>query len=111
MARNYIQSADTLTIPAPAAVASGGVVIAGAIIGVAKGNADSGKPVDVATGGVWELPKVAAQTYAGVGLVVYWDSAAGLVTSTASGNTKLGVTVEDRAAGTGTVKVRLSGAF
>jgi predicted RecA/RadA family phage recombinase len=109
MAKNFIQAGETLTVPAPAAVLSGGVVIAGAIIGIAKGNADSGKPVDVATGGVWELPKVAAQAYAGVGLVVYWDATAKLVTSTASGNTKLGVTVEDRAAGTGTVKVRLSG--
>jgi len=109
MAKNFIQPGDTLTVPAPAAVASGGVVIAGAIIGIAQGDAASGKPVDVATGGVWELPKVAAQAYAGAGVVVYWDSTAGLVTSTASGNTKLGVAVESVAAGTGTVKVLLSG--
>lgn len=109
MAKNFIQPGDTLTVPAPAAVASGGVVIAGAIIGIAQGDADSGKPVDVATGGVWELPKVAAQAYAGAGVVVYWDSTAGLVTSTASGNTKLGVAVESAPAGSGTVKVRLSG--
>ena len=111
MARNYIQAGEVITIAAPAAVASGGVVQAGAIIGVAKGAAEFGKPVDVACGGVWTLPKVAAQAYAGVGVVVYWDSAAGLVTSAASGNTKLGVAVESVTAGTGTVKVRLSGAF
>ncbi len=109
MAKNFVQTGDVLTIPAPVAVVSGSIVQAGAIIGVAKGAAESGKPVDVACGGVWELPKVAAQAYAGAGVVVYWDSAAGLVTSAASGNTKLGVAVESVAAGTGTVKVRLSG--
>lgn len=109
MAKNFIQSGDTLTVPAPAAVASGGVVIAGAIIGIAQGDADSGAPVDVACGGVWQLPKVAADAMAGVGVVVYWNSTSKLATVTASGNTKLGVAVEAAAAGTGTVKVRLSG--
>jgi predicted RecA/RadA family phage recombinase len=108
MAKNFIQAGETLTVPAPATVASGGVVISGAIVGVARGDAESGKPVDVATNGVWELPKVGANAFT-VGALVYWDATAKLATTTSSGNTKLGVAVEAAAASTATVKVRLSG--
>ncbi len=111
MATNYIQAGDTITIPALAAVASGGVVIAGSIIGVAAGKAAIGEKVDIVTMGVFELPKVASEAYAGPGVPVYYNSGNGLVTSTASGNTKLGVAIESVAASVGTVKVRLSGAF
>lgn len=88
MARNDVQVGDTLTIPAPAAVASGGVVIAGNIVGIAQGDPAQGTPVDVTTSGVWELPKVAANAFA-LGVAVYWNGE--LATSIASGNTKLGV--------------------
>ncbi|RCW83323.1 DUF2190 family protein [Paracoccus lutimaris] len=111
MAKNYVQKGDTITIAAPVAVASGGIVKAGSIIGVAQGSAEIGGKVDVACGGVWELPKVASEAYAGPGVPVYYNSGNGLVTSTASGNTKLGVAIESVAASTGTVKVRLNGAF
>ena len=60
MATNYIQPGRILTIPAPEAVASGGVVIAGEIVGIAQGDALAAAPVDVEVEGVWELPKVAA---------------------------------------------------
>lgn len=108
MARNYIQPGDVLTIFAPAAVLSGAPVIAGDIKGIAQGDAAAGASVDVATSGVWELPKVAANAFA-LGGKVYWSTADGLATSTASGNTLLGVAVEAAAAGTASVKVRLSG--
>lgn len=108
MAKNYIQPGDTLTIPAPAAVQSGGVVIAGDIKGIAQGDAISGAPVDVATRGVWELPKVAANAFT-LGAKVYFNSTDALATTTASGNTLLGVAVEAAAADTATVKLRLSG--
>lgn len=106
--KNYIQKGDTLTIPAPAAVVSGFPVIAGAIVGIASGDAASGAPVDVATVGVFELPKVAANTFA-IGAAVYWDATASLATSTSTSNTKLGVAIAAAAASTATVNVRLSG--
>ena len=108
MATNYIQPGDCLTIPAPAAVASGGVVIAGSIVGIAAGDAESGASVDVVTRGVFTLPKVGANTFT-LGAAAYWDSGTGLATTTASGNTKLGVAVEAAGASTATVAVRLSG--
>lgn len=106
--KNYIQPGDTLTIPAPAVVLSGGVVIAGEIKGIAGSHAAVGEPVDVSVTGVFELPKVAANAFT-LGAAVHWDAATGLATSTASGNTKLGVAVEAAPASTATVKVRLSG--
>lgn len=106
--RNYVQPGETLTIPAPAAVLSGEPVIAGNIVGIASGDAASGATVDVATVGVFELPKVAANAFT-LGAPVYWNADDKLATSTASGNTKLGVAVAAAAASTATVNVRLSG--
>lgn len=87
---NYVQPGEVLTIPAPAAVSSGGVVVAGAIVGIANGAAAIGELVDVSVQGVVTLPKVAALAIA-IGDVVYWDGTNKLVTKSASGNTKLGV--------------------
>ena len=106
MARNYIQPGDTLTIPAPAAVLSGFPVIAGDIKGIAQGDAASGAPVDVKCSGVWELPKVGANNFV-LGGKVYWSGE--LATTTASGNTLMGVAVAAADASTATVLVRLSG--
>lgn len=108
MGYNYIQPGGSLTIPAPAAVSSGGVVIAGEIIGIAAGSAAIGEAVDVVTSGVFELAKVGANAFA-LGATVYWDDTANLATVTASGNTKIGVAVAAAGASTATVKVRLSG--
>lgn len=108
MGYNFIQPGGSLTIPAPAAVASGGVVIAGSIIGIAAGSATLGESIDVVTAGVFELAKVGADAFA-LGGSVYWDDAANLATATASGNTKIGVAVAAAGASTAVVKVRLSG--
>ena len=89
--KNYIQPGDTLTIPAPAAVLSGEPVVAGDIRGIASGDAASGAPVDVKCSGVFTLPKVAANGFV-LGGKVYWSATTKLETSTASGNTLLGVT-------------------
>lgn len=108
MASNYIQHGDNLTIPAPATVTSGAPVIAGEIVGIALGDAASGDPVDVATCGLFELSKVAADAI-DLGDAIYWDASAGLATLTATDNTKLGVAVAAAGTGTGAVRVRLSG--
>ncbi|SEO04143.1 Predicted phage recombinase, RecA/RadA family [Paracoccus alcaliphilus] len=108
MAKNFIQPGNTLTIPAPAGVLSGDVVIAGEIVGIAQGDAGAGEPCDVTTVGVWELPKVAADAVT-VGAPIYWDADDSLATTTAAGNTRLGTAVEAAASGAATVKVRLIG--
>ncbi|RWR12044.1 DUF2190 family protein [Paenirhodobacter populi] len=107
MATNFVQPGHNLTIPAPAAVLSGEPVTAGEIVGIALGDAAIGSPVDVATEGVWELPKVADAII--LGEIVFWDATAKLATATATDNIKLGVAVADAAASTATVTIRLSG--
>jgi predicted RecA/RadA family phage recombinase len=104
--RNYIQPGVNLTLPAPAAVASGEVVVIGDIHGVAAGDAASGAPVDLVTEGVFELPKVSALAIA-IGDKVYWQAAEKLVSKTASGNTLIGVAVTAAANPSGTVNVKL----
>ncbi len=108
MATNFVQPGNVITIPAPAAIDSGAVVIVGSIIGVAAGGAASGADLDLHTGGVWYLPKVSADVFT-LGAVVYWDAVASLATVTATDNIKIGVAVAAAGNGDATVKVRLSG--
>lgn len=108
--KNHVQAGINLTLPAPADVVSGELVVIGSIFGVAAGDALSGADVDVVTQGVFELPKVSALAIA-IGDVVYYDSATKLVNKTSSGNTKIGVAVTAATNPSGAVNVRLNGAF
>lgn len=106
--KNFIQRGETLSIPAPADVLAGAVVISGSIVGVSAGNAATGETVDVATSGVFQLPKVSALAIS-VGDIVYYDDGTELVNKTSSGNTKVGVAVTAAPNPSASVNVRLSG--
>jgi len=108
--KNYVQKGENITIIAGAIIPSGQGVLAGLIFGVAAGAATSGETVDLVTVGVFEMPKVAANVFA-VGAAVFWDDTAKLMTSTASGNTKIGVAVVAAANPSAVVTVRLNGTF
>lgn len=108
--KNHVQPGNNLTLPAPADVLSGELVVIGSIFGVAAGDALSGEPVDLVTGEVFDLPKVSALAIA-VGDKVYFDSATKLVNKTSSGNTLVGVAVTAAANPSGFVNVRLNGSF
>jgi predicted RecA/RadA family phage recombinase len=104
--KNYVQLGDTLTMPSPADVTSGAVVIVGALIGIASGDALSGADLDLVTRGVFTVPKVNAQAI-GLGAVVYYDSTTKLATTTASGNTRLGIATAAAANPSASVNVKL----
>lgn len=108
--KNFVHIGDNITIPAPATVTSGELVIVGSLFGIASTDALTGERVTLSTTGVFEMAKVAADDMS-VGDVVYYDEASDLVTITATDNTKIGLTVEDAGNGVGTVRVRLNGAF
>lgn len=110
MSRNQIQAGVNLTVPAPAVVASGDLVVIGALYGVAAGNAETGADLDLVTVGVFELPKVSALAI-NIGDKIYFDSATKLASKTAGGNTYIGVAVTAAVNPSGTVAVRLNGAF
>lgn len=108
--KNYVQKGENLTLPAPYALSSGAGALVGSIFGVAAGDADNGADVDLVTEGVFEMPKVSALAIS-IGDKLYWDDTAKLVNKTASGNTLIGVAVTAAANPSGTVNVRLNGAF
>lgn len=108
--KNWIQPGEHLTLSAPAAVDGGTGVLVGAIFGVAQGDAALGEPMVLVRRGVFELAKVSAQAWT-AGAKVYWDAAGAAVTTTASGNTLIGVAVEAAANPSTTGIVLLDGAI
>ena len=108
--KNFVQPGDTLTLPAPYDVLSGGGALVGSIFGVAAEDALSGADVDLVVEGVFTLPKTSALAIA-IGDHVYWDDTAKVVNKTSGGNTLVGVAVSVAANPSGTVDVRLNESF
>lgn len=80
--KNYLQSGDAITVPAPADVKSGDGVIVGALFGIAATDAASGDDVVLNTTGVYTLPKTSAQAWT-VGAAIHWDAENGVATTSA----------------------------
>lgn len=80
--KTYVQSGDLITVPAPAAVKSGGGVQVGSLFGIANADAANGEDVVLSTEGVFTLPKTSAQAWT-VGAVIHWDAANGKATTAA----------------------------
>lgn len=87
--KNFIQKGDTISVIAPAALASGQGVLVGALFGVATNAAAQGASVEIKRTGVFELPAVTADTGA-LGAKIYWDNTARKLTTTATNNTLVG---------------------
>lgn len=103
--KNFVQKGDSLTVTFAADVSGGDVVVIGALIGVAAGSYLAGQDGVICTEGVFNLLKDAS-VFA-VGDVVYYDAAANLVTSTATGNTLIGAATSAALTGDLSVKVYL----
>lgn len=108
--RNFVQPGENVTVTAVAAASSGDGVKLGNLFGIASGDAAIGDPLVIVTTGVFDMPKVSTDDLA-VGDVIYWKAADSAVTSTASGNTKIGVAVSAAGNPSGSVRVRLNGTF
>jgi predicted RecA/RadA family phage recombinase len=110
--RNYIQPGNTITLPAPYDVASGGGLLVGAIFGIATTDAASGTEVETQLTGVVEFAKVGTQAWA-VGERVYWDNTNQRATTVALDNTLIGVAVlpVGNDAGETVGRVRLNGSY
>ncbi|WP_300115238.1 capsid cement protein [Sphingobium sp.] len=109
MARNFVQPGDTLTFTAPYAVASGGGMLVGAVFAVALNAAALGAPVEGKTSGVWDLSKATGEAWVAYTTKVYWDNTNKRLTSTASGNTYVGVAVQNQASADTSGRVKLNG--
>jgi predicted RecA/RadA family phage recombinase len=111
--RNFIQPGNTVTVPAPSGgVLSGGGVLVGSLFGVAAYTAAEGQPVEIDLVGVFELPKVTGGGSAfTVGVLLYWDSTPGRLTTVAADGMLVGVATEPAGDSATTARVRLNGTF
>lgn len=108
--RNFVQAGENITVTAAAIATSGAGVKVGNLFGIASGDAGIGDRLDLVTAGVFEMPKVAADDIT-LGAAIYWRASDGLVTTTASGNTKIGVAVTAAGNPSSSIRVRLNGTF
>lgn len=106
--KNYVQDGETITLVAPAALASGDGVLVGSFFGVAANAAASGANVEVKLNGVYQITALSTDTGA-VGAKVYWDNTNKRITTTASGNSLVGALTAAKANGDTTATVRLNG--
>lgn len=109
---NFIQPGRVVTVAAPYDVVSGAGLLVGSLFGVAAYDALSTVNVEAVTEGVFNLKKAGSQAWT-VGAKVYWDDTAKACTTTASGNTLIGVATSAVGSGAGetTGSVRLNGSF
>jgi predicted RecA/RadA family phage recombinase len=105
--KNFIQRGDMITVTAPTGgVASGQGVLVGNLFGVAATTAAEGDSVEMATVGVFELPKPASAAIA-AGNRIAWDNAAKQMVRLGTGLYPIGIATLARDNGTITVRVRL----
>jgi predicted RecA/RadA family phage recombinase len=107
MAKNFVQAGSTLTLVAPANVKSGGVVVVGALAGIAAYDASIGEEVEVVTEGVFTLPKTTPGAI-NQGDAAYWDSVTSKVTTVAGSNLLLGICVVTAGTSETTCSVKLT---
>jgi predicted RecA/RadA family phage recombinase len=89
--KNFVQSGRMLTLTAPSGgVSSGAGVLSGSIFGVAAFDAAEGAEVEVATEGVFELPKTTGTAWT-VGLPIFWNDTTKKAATT--GDLQIGVAV------------------
>lgn len=107
--KNYIQNGDVITVTAPVGgLASGQGVLIGNLFGVAATTVAEGESVEIATVGVYELPKLASAVIA-AGARVAWDDTAKQVVLPGTGMVPIGIATVAAGNGITTVRVRLDG--
>ena len=107
--KTYIQNGEVITVPAPAGgIASGEGAIIGNIFGIAAYAAAVGEPVELATTGVYLLPKATAAVLT-IGARAAWDNTAKNINLPGTGRFPVGLVTVDAGNGTASVAVRLDG--
>lgn len=106
--KNFVQTGDKITVPAPGTVASGAGVLVGSLFGIAAYSATAGNPVEIVPEGVFDV--TALQTDTGtVGAKMYWDDTNKRLTTTASGNVLVGALTAAKTSSDTTARVYLDG--
>jgi len=106
--KTFIQEGNIVSVTAAANIASGDGVLVGSIFGVAAADAVAGEEVEIATTGVYELPKLSTAVIAQGGRVA-WDDTAKEIVPPGIGLYPVGTATEAAGSGVTKVKVRLDG--
>lgn len=107
--KNFIQNGTMISITAPAGgVTSGQGVIVGNIFGIAAKTAAEGESVEIATTGVYELPKAPSAVIA-FGARVSWDDTGKQIVLPDTDMYPIGTAVLAAGNGVTTLRVRLDG--
>ena len=88
----FYQDGKRIDIVQSANIESGDIVLIGELIGVQTNQIQKDEKGSVAVSGVFQVVKKSADTFT-AGQKVYWDNTLKQATSTASGNTLMGITV------------------
>lgn len=105
--QNYIQNGHVITVSTPAGgVASGEGLIVGNIFGIAAYSATEGDPLELATTGIYKLPKATTAVLT-VGARVSWDNTAKNINVPGTGRFPVGIATEAAGNGITSVAVRL----
>lgn len=105
--KNYVQPGDILTLTAPSGgVVSGTAYLIGAILVVAAVTAAESESFAAKTAGVFTLPKTTSEAWT-EGAKLYWNNTTKKLTTTASGNTLVGVAASAAASADTTGNCRL----
>lgn len=106
--KNFVHTAEMLTVVAPYALLSGQGVLVGSLFGIAAYDAPIGGSVEIKPRGVFDVDADSTKTGA-PGVKVYWDDTARRLTTTASGNTLVGALVKTKSNGELTMRAVLDG--
>lgn len=107
--KNFVQNGHMITVPAPTGgIKSGAGIIVGNLFGVAAMTVAEGKDVEIATTGIFDLPKAPAAVFT-LGQRVSWDATNNLVVAPATGMFPIGVVTQAAANGSTMALVRLDG--
>lgn len=108
MATNFVQNGNVVSFTAPSDVLSGQPLKLGSLFLIVLVNAVTDEEAEGSVVGVFEMAKTSANTPTQFAKA-YWDDTAKEVTTTATGNTLIGVFTEAYGAGTTKANVRLNG--
>nr|BDD46845.1 hypothetical protein 11 [bacterium] len=107
MAKNFVQEGKVLDYTASGSdISSGNLVIIGSIAGIAISDIADGETGAVRIAGVFSIPKAAVAVTQGAKL--YWNTTNSNLTTTASGNTLVGVAAKAAASGDANVNLLLN---
>lgn len=104
--KNFVQDGDVISVTAPYALTSGQGCLVGSLFGIAVNDYENGAAAEIRRDGVFDITALSTDT-ASQGAKLYWDNTNKRLTTTASGNTLVGVATVAKTSGQTTARILL----